>query len=114
MSVTDHIKNSTSYHLLSISTAEWRFCYAYSWRFLYGAQLIVSIHRFPLSNRKLCKKWIRAICQPDFKPSPHHLLCSDHFEKSCFLPGYVNRRQLKKNAIPTLFRYLEKVSLKTS
>lgn len=80
-----------------------------------GAQCIITIHcihRFPLSNPKLCKKWVHAICQPGFKPSAHHLLCSDHFEKNCFLPGYVNRRQLKKNAKPALYDYVEKVSLR--
>ncbi|KDR14540.1 zinc finger protein 43-like isoform X4 [Zootermopsis nevadensis] len=74
----------------------------------------VTFHRFPLSKPNLCKKWVHAICQPDFQPLPHHLLCSDHFEESCFLPGYVNRRQLKKNAIPTLFFCPEKKSQQCS
>ncbi|GFU69495.1 THAP-type domain-containing protein [Trichonephila clavipes] len=50
---------------------------------------------------------IRTTCQP----SAHSLICSDHFEETCFeYQPFTNRRQLKRGSIPTIFVFKKKAS----
>jgi len=79
----------------------------------------VTLHAFPVANRELCDKWIRANPRKDFKLSKHAVLCSLHFLPSDFvaetrdsnkrrrrrksLAGGLTRHFLKKNAVPSIF-----------
>ncbi|GFT59866.1 THAP domain-containing protein 2 [Trichonephila clavipes] len=51
------------------------------------------------------------IRRENFKPSAHSLICSDHFEETCFeYQPFTNRRQLKRGSIPTIFVFKKKAS----
>ncbi|GFY13037.1 THAP-type domain-containing protein [Trichonephila clavipes] len=51
------------------------------------------------------------IRRENFKPSAHSLICSDHFEETCFeYQPFTNHRQLKRGSIPTIFVFKKKAS----
>lgn len=69
----------------------------------------VSFHRFP-KNENLRKRWIAKLSRENFEISKHTVLCSEHFEPTCFerdlgaeLLGTKPKSTLKSDAIPTLF-----------
>jgi len=81
----------------------------------------VSFHAFPLSNKELCDKWIRANPRKDYVPSKHSKLCSLHFKPTDFvevrrdtnkqrMKGYADnqlvRRYLKDDVVPSVFSNL--------
>ena len=78
----------------------------------------VSFHKFPKkeTNEKRYAEWVRQVKRtraewngPTSADTP---ICSKHFTEECFEKvtqlkeevGYRNRRQLKNNAVPTLFQ----------
>ncbi|XP_046988892.1 THAP domain-containing protein 1 B-like [Schistocerca americana] len=65
----------------------------------------ITCHRFPLTDDFINRKWIAATRRENFQPTADHLLCSLHFEENCYMENYVNRRQLKDDAIPTVFGF---------
>jgi len=40
----------------------------------------ISFHVFPLNNRELCKRWMKANPWKEFAPTKHSKLCSLHFK----------------------------------
>ncbi|KAG8174575.1 hypothetical protein JTE90_022441 [Oedothorax gibbosus] len=58
--------------------------------------------RFPFSRHEVYEKWVHNLRRENFTPSSSSVLCSDHFEDSCFERSgtYVLSR---KDAVPTLF-----------
>ncbi|GFY19490.1 THAP-type domain-containing protein [Trichonephila clavipes] len=70
-----------------------------------------SFFKFPVKNPGLLKAWLKMIRRENFKPSAHSLICSDHFEDTCFeYQPFTNRRQLKRGSIPTIFVFIKKAS----
>ena len=66
--------------------------------------LYIYCFRFPLSNPERCQKWVRNLRRQDFKPSRYTVLCSAHFEASCFdRTGQTVR--LREDAEPTIFDF---------
>lgn len=67
--------------------------------------------RFPLKDPILLKKWLKNLRWKDWKPAPNSKICSDHFEKKCFIVRE-KRKRLHSWAVPTIFsfpnRYLER------
>ena len=74
----------------------------------------VSLFKFP-GNPQLRKKWVEQVkrLRDKWEPTEHSVLCSAHFDISCFeadsvisqTPGFEKRKvRLKAGAIPTLFR----------
>ena len=74
----------------------------------------VSLFNFP-KDPELRQKWIKNVqrTRAVWKgPTPNSVLCSEHFESSCFEPYYdlaakaaiQMRRKLKPGAIPTIFK----------
>ena len=65
-------------------------------------------HRFPKAETRpeLRAAWIQAIRRKNWKPSPFSFLCSDHFERKCFVvrPDKIGRR-LNESAIPSVFDF---------
>ena len=58
--------------------------------------------RFPHSNPELIKQWIANMHRAGFTCSRKSVLCSDHFEESCFdRTGQTIR--LRSGSIPTIF-----------
>ena len=45
----------------------------------------ISFHRFPKKGLELEKQWITAIRRKNWSPSKTSCLCSEHFDRSCFL-----------------------------
>jgi len=45
----------------------------------------VTFHSFPLRDKQLCEKWLRANPIKDFMPSKNSRLCSLHFHSSDFV-----------------------------
>jgi len=82
----------------------------------------ITFHSFPLNNKDLCDKWIRANPRKDFVPSKHSKLCSLHFQPTDFIDKCMDtnsaRRQhksvahgdklslpyLKEYAVPSIFQ----------
>ena len=67
---------------------------------------VKSFYRFPLKNQDLLSKWVHAIKRKDWAPTEHSLLCSNHFDESCFVarPGKCGRR-LYDHAVLTKFTF---------
>ena len=77
----------------------------------------VSLHKFPqdrAQDRTLRKKWIDQVKRhrDKWEPTDYSVLCSQHFEKSCFMPSPalmlslgVGKKKpfLKPDAVPTIF-----------
>ena len=78
----------------------------------------ISYHRFP-NNELNEERYVKWVCQVKRTraewtgpSSSYTYVCSDHFTEECFdtvselkqEAGYLNRRKLKKDAIPTIFR----------
>ncbi|XP_055937624.1 THAP domain-containing protein 3-like [Argiope bruennichi] len=65
----------------------------------------ISFHFFP-KDELLLQRWLINIRRTNFKPSRSSLLCSEHFTDDNFVyQPFTNRRQLKKDAIPTQFSF---------
>ena len=64
----------------------------------------ISSHACPRENSELLQKWIQAVKRKIWVPNKYSLICSDHFEPSCFVvrPGKVGCR-LHENSVPTIF-----------
>ncbi|EHB16667.1 THAP domain-containing protein 3 [Heterocephalus glaber] len=67
-------------------------------------------HRFPFSRPELLKEWVLNIGRADFKPKQHTVICSEHFRPECF-SAFGNRKNLKHNAVPTVFAFREPAQL---
>ena len=75
----------------------------------------VSLFNFP-KDPELRQKWIKNVqrTRAEWKgPTPNSVLCSEHFESSCFEPCYdlaakvgIQMRKLKPDAVPTIFKRL--------
>ena len=78
----------------------------------------VTFHAFPLHNKELCDRWVKANPRKGFVPSKHSKLCSLHFHASDFLTERTDsnvsrrlsavseqplRRRLKPDAVPSIF-----------
>ncbi|CAL1287233.1 unnamed protein product [Larinioides sclopetarius] len=62
-----------------------------------------TFHCFPTWNPALLEVWISKLGRTTFwRPSPFSVLCSDHFEDSCFdkIGDVVH---IRSDAVPTLF-----------
>ena len=66
----------------------------------------ISFHRFLHQNPNLLSKWVHAMKRKDWAPTEHSLLCSNHFDESCFVvrPGKSGRR-LYDHAVSTMFTF---------
>ncbi|XP_071790254.1 THAP domain-containing protein 1-like [Asterias amurensis] len=70
----------------------------------------VSFHKFPLGKQTLLSKWVAAISRPDFYPSKHQVVCSEHFRENdyirCVHPRddqEVVKHELMESAVPSIF-----------
>lgn len=70
----------------------------------------LTFHRFPFSRPELLKEWVLNIGRADFKPKQHTVICSEHFRPECF-SAFGNRKNLKHNAVPTVFAFQEPMQL---
>ena len=56
-------------------------------------------------------KWLREIRRENVTPSGTYVICSDHFEESCYVGSNVAtaqlRRKLQTGAVPTIFKLPE-------
>nr|KAF6508585.1 THAP domain containing 3 [Rousettus aegyptiacus] len=64
----------------------------------------LTFHRFPFSRPELLKEWVLNMGRANFKPKQHTVICSEHFRPECF-SAFGNRKNLKHNAVPTLFAF---------
>ncbi len=77
----------------------------------------VSVHRFPVKNPELLKRWLRSLRRKDFTPTKNSFICSLHFADSDFyqcrtdkmyhraknLSENLKHRRLKEEAVPRFF-----------
>ena len=68
---------------------------------IFGRNVCVTVQRFPLKDEELLRKWLVGMRMEDFVPSTKSILCSDHFDKSCFF--HRGNIRLKSDAVPTIF-----------
>lgn len=71
----------------------------------------ISFHRFPVTYSELLSTWFIKIKREDFEVTEHSRICSEHFEKDCFV-YQKDKRILKSDAIPTLFSFRPQSSRK--
>ncbi|XP_039297966.1 THAP domain-containing protein 1-like [Nilaparvata lugens] len=64
----------------------------------------LSFHHFPLADKRRLREWLVKIRREEFAPTVHSVICSQHFEPSCFWNS-ANKRLLKPSAIPTIFNF---------
>ncbi|XP_010894214.1 uncharacterized protein LOC105025312 isoform X1 [Esox lucius] len=64
----------------------------------------VTFHRFPKRDPKRLKEWLRQMKWKDWLPTPHSLLCSEHFEER-FMDRTGQTVRLRDDAIPTIFAF---------
>uniref|UniRef100_UPI00398E6E45 THAP domain-containing protein 3 isoform X2 n=1 Tax=Pristiophorus japonicus TaxID=55135 RepID=UPI00398E6E45 len=64
----------------------------------------LTFHRFPFSKPDLLTEWMKNVGRAEFKPNQHTVICSEHFKPECF-NTWGNRKNLKHNAVPTVFPY---------
>src|SRR6218665_1155722 len=85
----------------------------------------ITMHSYPLKDKELCEKWIRANPRKDFQPTTNSGLCSLHFRESDFVEysqvkdssqqkqtgkRLLCRRYLKKDAVPSVIQMLQHTS----
>ena len=73
---------------------------------------------FPVHNKELCDKWVRANPRKDYVPSDHSKICSLHFRPDDFIEEHKDsnkqrlktfaedklmKRRLKEGAVPSIF-----------
>ncbi|KAL8563690.1 hypothetical protein ACOMHN_050518 [Nucella lapillus] len=63
-----------------------------------------TFHRFPYNEPERLKKWLVNMGRGSFRPSSRALVCSAHFEDSCFYRFGLHTR-LKEDAVPTVFDF---------
>ena len=83
-----------------------------------GGDEKVTFHSFPLQNKELCDRWLRANPRKDFVPTTHSRLCSLHFTPNDFVEVHTDsnkrrdksrgdeklvKRYLKDDAVPSIF-----------
>ncbi|XP_055950294.1 THAP domain-containing protein 1-like [Argiope bruennichi] len=79
------------------------YCAAINCKSKIGEDPAKTFHRFPLWNPPLLEKWLSNLKRTDFwKPASTSVLCSDHFEESCF-DQIGNVKHIRGDAVPTLF-----------
>ncbi|XP_064818198.1 uncharacterized protein LOC135535687, partial [Oncorhynchus masou masou] len=62
------------------------------------------VNSFPKRDPKRIKEWVGQMKWKDWQPTPHSLLCSEHFEERCMdRTGQTVR--LRDDAIPTIFAF---------
>ncbi|KAM9813106.1 THAP domain-containing protein 5-like [Syngnathus typhle] len=66
-----------------------------------------SFYKFPLQDPERLQLWLRNIGRDNWTPSRHQYICHKHFESSCFKVRW-GTRYLENNAVPTIFRRVEK------
>uniref|UniRef100_UPI00358EDE55 THAP domain-containing protein 3-like n=1 Tax=Myxine glutinosa TaxID=7769 RepID=UPI00358EDE55 len=73
-----------------------------------------TFHLFPFSRPDVLQKWVVNVKRNKWKPSKKSVLCSDHFDDSCFdRTGQTTR--LRENSLPTIFDFpthLQKCSVR--
>jgi len=89
----------------------------------------VWFHCFPLHDKELCDKWVRANPRKDFAPSQHSTICSLHFTPADYVDDHEDtnatrrkrkssgtfvRRCLKPDAVPSVFENVPEYLSKTS
>jgi len=57
----------------------------------------VTFHSFPIHNKDLCSKWIKANPRKDFTPSTYSKICSLHFHPSVFVSASTDSNTTRKN-----------------
>ncbi|XP_036917956.1 THAP domain-containing protein 3 isoform X2 [Sturnira hondurensis] len=72
----------------------------------------LTFHRFPFSRPELLKEWVLNIGRGNFEPKQHTVICSEHFRPECF-SAFGNRKNLKHNAVPTVFAFQDATQLVT-
>ena len=74
----------------------------------------ITFHRFPLKDQRRLSICVANIKRENMPPLKNAIICSAHFELSCFekdfreklMPGsYGRSRSLRANAIPTIFSH---------
>uniref|UniRef100_A0A4W3HIX0 THAP-type domain-containing protein n=1 Tax=Callorhinchus milii TaxID=7868 RepID=A0A4W3HIX0_CALMI len=70
----------------------------------YCSQSEHCVHLFPFSKPDLFEEWVNNVGRAEFQPTQHTVICSEHFKLECF-NTWGNRKNLKHNAVPTIFHY---------
>ncbi|XP_033884940.2 THAP domain-containing protein 4 isoform X1 [Acipenser ruthenus] len=70
---------------------------------------IISFHRFPIKNARRLELWKQAVRRERWTPNKYSFLCSKHFTPDSFQERYEDQhRQLKGNAVPSIFDFTDK------
>ena len=79
----------------------------------------ISCHRFPLKDESQLSEWLAEIKRENMPPLENCHICSAHFAPSCFeddiirskvMPESARKRDLKDDAIPTVFAHKKRTT----
>ena len=71
------------------------------------------LFRYPLKNTELLNKWVAAVRRDKWNPQPSDVLCSEHFDNSCFRT-YRAQVRLIADAVPSIFQFPDHLKSPTS
>ena len=79
---------------------QWRCC-AYKCGSFQTKDSTLTFHSFPLKDKELCAKWVRATKWENFIPTKNHFFCRNHFTPDDFY--FTNSTKPKPGAVPSVF-----------
>lgn len=74
--------------------------------------MVTFVCRFPIKNKVLLAKWVAAVRRDKWQPGVNDVLCSEHFDGSCFR-SYNLQVRLKEDAVPSIFQFPEQLRKST-
>ena len=63
----------------------------------------ITFHSFPLANKELCDRWIKANSRKDYNSTKHSRLCSLHFTASDFVEQRTDSNTARRRRLSTSF-----------
>ncbi|GJQ80415.1 hypothetical protein Trydic_g12274 [Trypoxylus dichotomus] len=124
--VENHMKRVTSLIFTSTSSIKYPFvcckqfkkmvqyCCAYGCRNVWEPNSNIKFHRFPLKRQEILKLWLQALHRENFFPKTTTVICSDHFTLDSYLESSLNKKLLKKDAVPSIFCFNDITEKRTS
>ncbi|KAK5650754.1 hypothetical protein RI129_001783 [Pyrocoelia pectoralis] len=91
-----------------------RYCSAFACTNEWKPNAVYRFHTFPMKRPEILKLWVQAVRLKDFKPSKNTVLCSEHFTDDCYLESSLHQNLLKKDAVPSIFKFPEDLCKKVS
>ena len=88
-----------------------RICCAFNCGLTQTKDCTISFHRFPLEDKELRRKWVRATKLDNFTPVEDTRVCQQHFRDDDFM--FSSSKKPKPGAVPSVFNFPKHISPST-